>query len=87
MKTKLFSEVDPGRMPWLDDGMSNSFFKSIFLLQKWLNKLSSELREAYIEYLKFVSSAMSQEAACDGNYYQISPGRDDTSPPPGVLPI
>ena len=35
----------------------------------------------------FIPRGVSQAAACDGNFYQITLERDNSNPPPGVLPI
>ena len=35
----------------------------------------------------FIPRGLSQAAACDGNFYQITLEGDNSNPPPGVLPI
>ena len=49
-------------------------------------------RDAYLAGMDqgtvlFIPRGVSQAAACDGNFYQITLEGDNSNPPPGVLPI
>ena len=67
--------------------MVMTVLQSQFIAPHCLQSHNSVPSQCFSITILVLKSALSQAAACDGNYYQIPQEYEESNPPPGVLPI